>query len=87
MIVTYDDDLVLEIDEGQYRAVFYVSDATLTAEDVADVVHAISEFYPQDEIRGLEYLGGEWLEQSSTEHRRTCGSPERLPRGAVSGYP
>lgn len=61
VIVTYDDDFVLEIAEEEYRAALYVNDATLPVKQVADIIHAISQSYPQEEIEGLEYIGGEWL--------------------------
>lgn len=61
VIVTYDDDFVLEVDEGTFRAVLFLDDATLSVEQVADIVHAVSQHYPQAELRGLEYVGTEWL--------------------------
>jgi predicted nuclease of predicted toxin-antitoxin system len=61
LIVTYDDDFVLKIDEDDYRAVLYIGDATLSTRQVADVIHAVSQKYPQEELRGLEYVGTEWL--------------------------
>jgi predicted nuclease of predicted toxin-antitoxin system len=61
IIVTCDDDFVLELGEDEYRAVLYVGDATVSVEEVADVVHAVSRDYPQSELRGLEYAGREWL--------------------------
>ena len=61
VIVTYDDDFVLEVDEGTYRAVLYFDDATLSVEQVADIVHTISQHYPQAELQGLEYVGEGWL--------------------------
>ncbi|AUX09890.1 hypothetical protein AArcSl_2266 [Halalkaliarchaeum desulfuricum] len=61
VIVTYDDDFVLEVDESDYRAVLYIHDARLTVKDVADIVHTVSQQYPQEEIQGLEYIGDEWL--------------------------
>jgi predicted nuclease of predicted toxin-antitoxin system len=61
VIVTYDDDFVLEMDEGLYRAVLYFDDATLSVEQVADVIHTVSQNYPQAELQGLEYVGEEWL--------------------------
>jgi predicted nuclease of predicted toxin-antitoxin system len=60
-IVTYDDDFVLEVDEGTYRAVLYFDDATLSVDQVADIVHVVSQNYPQEELQGVEYLGEEWL--------------------------
>ena len=61
VIVTYDDDIVLVVDEGTYRAVLYFDDATLSGEQVADIIHTVSRNYPQAELQGLEYLGEEWL--------------------------
>lgn len=61
VIVTYDDDFVLELSESDYHAVLYIHDAELSVKDVADIVHAISRHYPQDEIQGLEYIGQGWL--------------------------
>ncbi|TKX74602.1 hypothetical protein EXE46_07820 [Halorubrum sp. GN11_10-6_MGM] len=61
VIVTYDDDFVLEVDEGLYRAVLYFDDATLSVEQVADIIHTVSQNYPQAELQGLEYVGEEWL--------------------------
>lgn len=61
VIVTYDDDFVVERSEDEYRAALYVSDAALSVEQVAAIVHAVSAEYPQAELRGLEYVGREWL--------------------------
>lgn len=61
VIVTYDDDFVLDVDEDDYRAVLYFSDATLSIEQVADIVHAVSQDYPPEELDGLEYVGEKWL--------------------------
>ena len=60
VIMTY-DDFVLEVDEGTYRAVLYFDDATLSVEQVADIIHNVSQNYPQAELQGLEYVGEEWL--------------------------
>jgi len=61
VIVTYDDDFVLEVDEQTYGAVLYFADATLSVGQVADIIHAVSRTYPQAELRGLEYIGEDWL--------------------------
>lgn len=60
VILTYDDDFVLEVDETSYRAVLYIHDSRLSVKKVADIVHTVSQHYPQDEIHGLEYIGEEW---------------------------
>jgi hypothetical protein len=54
-------DFVLEVDETEYRGTFYLDDATLSVEKVADVIQTVSRHYPQSEVDGLEYLGDEWL--------------------------
>jgi hypothetical protein len=59
--VTKDDDFVLEVDEEEYRAAFYVGDATLSAERVADVIHEISRYRHPEEVEGLVYVTAEWL--------------------------
>jgi hypothetical protein len=61
IIVTYDDDFVLELDDENYRAAFYFADATLSAKQVADVIHRVSQVYAHEEVDGLEYVGTEWL--------------------------
>lgn len=61
MIVTYDDDSVLEVDEEDFRAVLHLNDATLSATQVSDIVHAVSRQYPREALRGLEYVGAGWL--------------------------
>jgi len=61
VIVTYDDDFVLVVDDGLYRAVLYFDDAVLSAKQVAEIIHTVSQNYPQKELQGLEYVGEEWL--------------------------
>ena len=61
VVVTHDDDFVLEVDEEDHRAVPYLNDVTLSATQVSDIVHAVSRQYPQEELRGLEYVGADWL--------------------------
>lgn len=61
VIVTYDDDFVLTVSEDKYEAVLYVADAELSVKEVADIVHTVSQHYPQSELDGLEYVGREWL--------------------------
>lgn len=61
VIVTYDDDFVLDVAETDYKGTLYVNDATLSVTEVADIVYRVSQIYPQSEIEGLEYIGDEWL--------------------------
>jgi len=59
-IVTYDDDFVLEIDDGEHQAVLYFGDQTLSAKTVADAVHLMSEQFPAREIQGVVYAS-KWI--------------------------
>lgn len=61
IIVTYDDDFSLEIEENEYYSVLYVTDASLNAKQTADCIHAVSQYYPQSEMSGLVYVGDQWL--------------------------
>jgi hypothetical protein len=60
-VIVTDDDFVLDTDDGTYRAALCVADAALAVERVADIVHAVSQQYPQAELQGLEYVGADWL--------------------------
>lgn len=60
LVVTYDDDFVVELGPEEYRAVLYIGDATVRGPDVAAAVHRTSEHYPQSEMEGVVYLD-EWL--------------------------
>jgi len=61
LIVTYDDDFVLELGESQFLAALYVEDVTFSASDLADAIHNMSNHYPQEEVRGVVYVGPKWL--------------------------
>ena len=61
VILSYDDDFVLELTPDQFRAVLYLPDASLSVDRVADVVDEISNHFPQEELDGVEYVGSEWL--------------------------
>ncbi|GAB3689130.1 hypothetical protein GCM10028857_24120 [Salinarchaeum chitinilyticum] len=61
VIVTYDDDFVLEISEDGYTAPLYLPDATVPTDHAADALHEIMTRYPQAELQGLIYVGSEWL--------------------------
>lgn len=61
LIVTYDDDFVLDYDGSEYRGVIYVADSTLSAREVAEIVHAMSGAIPHEQFQGLEYASESWL--------------------------
>ena len=46
LILTYDDDFVLELDSSAYRAVLYVNDVTIPSRMIADAVHQMSKQHP-----------------------------------------
>lgn len=60
-IVTYDDDFIREVDQNQYRAVLFFENDSVSARELTDIVHAMSEQYPYDEVQGLQKTGREWL--------------------------
>jgi len=53
LIVTYDDDF-LGFPEQEYHCVLFFGDESMSAKNVADVVHTVSEQIPEDELRGLQ---------------------------------
>ncbi|WP_394347871.1 DUF5615 family PIN-like protein [Halorubrum sp. GN11GM_10-3_MGM] len=61
IIVTYDDDFRDGFTEHDYRGVLYFADQTLSAKTVADVLHEISTYYEQDDLRGFLTVGQSWL--------------------------
>jgi predicted nuclease of predicted toxin-antitoxin system len=60
-IVTYDDDFVEAVPPEAYRATIYFEDDTMSAREVAEILHSMSEVYPYDEVSGLQKAGREWL--------------------------
>ena len=60
VLVTYDDDFVLAVDVND-RPVVYLDDMSLGPAEKADVLHRMSEHYPQAELDGVEPVGREWL--------------------------
>lgn len=70
------------MNEDDYLAVLYFSDAMLSVEQVADVVHAVSQSYPQEELQGLEYVVERGSELRLGPVRNTVSSPVRPPRSA-----
>ena len=61
ILLTYDDDFVLKLSPNEVDTIFYISDASLQTDTVADIVDTVSKHYPQEEIEGVEYIGAEWL--------------------------
>ena len=61
LIVTYDDEFVLDFEPADYQAVLYLPDLSLPASTIADAIHAMSTYYDQSEISGVESVSSEWL--------------------------
>lgn len=60
-IVTYDDDFIEEVPPTEYRAALFFEDDTLSAQEIATIIHAMSELYPYEEVVGLQKTGRQWL--------------------------
>jgi len=60
LLLTYDDDFVLELDNPKYRAVLYVNDATIPSGTIADAVHLMAKQFPQEEVDGVVYVD-QWV--------------------------
>ena len=61
LIVTYDDDFVLDFEPADYQAVLYLPDLSLSPSTIADAIHAMSTYYDQSAISGVEPVSSEWL--------------------------
>jgi len=61
LIVTYDNDFVLDLSNESFRAALYFDDQSLSSKKVADIVHSMAQHYPQKQVQGVEYAGSEWL--------------------------
>lgn len=60
-IVTYDDDFVEDVPPTEYRAVLFFEDDTLSAKEVALIIHAMADLYPYEAVEGLQKTGRQWL--------------------------
>lgn len=60
-ILTYDDDFIINHDPGDYHCVIYFADESLSATQVADIVHKMRESYPESAFRGRQFGSKEWL--------------------------
>lgn len=60
-IVTYDDDFIEDVPSSRYRAVFFFENDTMSAKEVANIVHTMSNVYPHEDVSGLQKTGREWL--------------------------
>ena len=60
-IVTYDDDFVSDVPSTAFRAVLFFADETLSGRDVATIICSMAEYYPFEEVTGVQKTGREWL--------------------------
>lgn len=60
LILTQDDDFFTQLDVNRTAGVLFQRDQTLSAREVGDVVHELSQYLEQDEIT-LEYVSRTWL--------------------------
>ena len=59
LVLTHDDDLIREVDMSVTGVLLQVDDS-LSAKEVGDIVHEISEYIDQDEVE-LEYVSRNWI--------------------------
>jgi len=61
IVVSYDPDWVTELSEAEYHCVLLFEDQSLSAQQIARIVHTMSTVYPESEFQGLEKVGRNWL--------------------------
>jgi len=61
VIVTYDDDFVTGLERNDYYGVVYFEDSTVSARNVADILHEMASAYPESEFQRIQYGTSEWL--------------------------
>jgi predicted nuclease of predicted toxin-antitoxin system len=60
LLLTQDDDFFTELDIDRTAGVLFQQDGTLSAREVGDVVHELSEYVDQSAVT-LEYVSRNWL--------------------------
>jgi len=53
--------VTVEAQVSFFRAVLYLAEQPLSPKTVADVLHEISIYYEQDDLRGFLRVGQNWL--------------------------
>ena len=61
IIVSYDTDWITDFSEDEYHCALVVDDQSLSAQQVARIVHSMSEVYTVSEFVGLQKIGRNWL--------------------------
>jgi len=60
LILTQDDDFFTELDLAESPGVLFQKDQTLSAREVGDIVHEMSQYIAQSDVT-LEYVSANWL--------------------------
>jgi len=60
LILTQDDDFLTEFDLGETAGVLFQEDQSLSAREIGDIVHELSECIEQSDVT-LEYVSRNWL--------------------------
>lgn len=61
IILTFDDDFLLEHEKSAFHAVILFDENTVSARETADIAHTIAEAYPTSNEIGIEYGSLDWL--------------------------
>ncbi len=60
LILTQDDDFFTRMDVEDAAGILFQKDQTLSAREVGDIVHELSEYIDQSDVT-LEYVSRNWL--------------------------
>ena len=60
LLLTQDDDFFTELDVENTAGVLFQTDQTLSAREVGNIVHELSQYLDQSDI-SLEYVSRNWL--------------------------
>jgi predicted nuclease of predicted toxin-antitoxin system len=60
LILTQDDDFFTQMDVEDTAGILFQKDQTLSAREVRDIVHELSEYIDQSDVT-LEYVSRNWL--------------------------
>lgn len=60
LVLSQDDDFFTRIDVGQTAGILFQKDQTLSAREVGDIVHELSQHVDQSDVT-LEYVSRNWL--------------------------
>lgn len=60
LILSQDDDFFTRLEIGQTAGILFQKDQTLSAREVGDIVHELSQYVDQSDVT-LEYVSRNWL--------------------------